>query len=96
MTAHTADRILSDLAEVMRRTFPDRDDPGPVGPATRIFADLGMASIDVIVLAEKLEQYYGRKLPFGPFLAGLRDSGADDLSLGEVVAFLQKYVGAIP
>ena len=41
--------------------------------------------------AERLEQHYGRKLPFGPFLKGLRDRGADDLELGELVAFLLQH-----
>ena len=87
----TADEILADLAAVVRRAFPDRDFPDEVGPGTRVFADLGLASIDVVVLAERLEGHYGRKLPFGPFLKGLRDRGADDLAVGELVAFLQQH-----
>ena len=90
MTARSAERVLDDLAGVVRRTFPDRDFPGPVTPDTRVFADLGLASIDLVVLGEKLEQYYGRRLPFGTFLKGLRDRGADDIALGELVTFLQQ------
>ena len=85
--------MLADLAGVMRRTFPDREYSGPVTSETRVFADLGLASIDLVVLGEKLEQHYGRKLPYGPFLAGLRDRGADDLTLGDLVAFLQLHTG---
>jgi acyl carrier protein len=84
--------IYADLAAVIRRAFPDRDFSGPVGPDTRVFADLGLASIELVVLAERLEQHYGRKLPFGPFLKALRDRGADDLELGELVAFVQQQV----
>ena len=86
------DQIYRDLAAVMATAFPDRDPPESVGPDTRVFADLGMASIELVVLGERLEQFYGRKLPFGPFLAGLRTRGADDLELGELVAFLQQHV----
>jgi acyl carrier protein len=93
MTLHSADAILRELADVTRRTFPDRDFPAPVGPETRVFADLNLASIDLVVLGEKLEQYYGRRLPFGLFLAGLRSRGGDDLELGELAAFLQQHVG---
>ena len=89
----SADEILSDLAGVVRRTFPDRDFPDIVGPETRVFADLELASIDLIVLAERLEAFYGRRLAFGGFLRGLRDRGADDLSVGELVVFLQEQVG---
>jgi acyl carrier protein len=86
----TADEILADLAAVDRRTVPDRDFPDSVDPGTRAFADLGLASIDLVVLAERLDAHYGRRLPFGAFLKGLRDRGADDLELGELVSFLQK------
>jgi acyl carrier protein len=88
----TPDQIFRDLADVMVTAFPDRDPPSDVGPETRVFADIGMASIELVVLGERLEQFYGRRLPFGPFLASLRNSGAEDLQLGELVAFLQKHV----
>jgi acyl carrier protein len=88
MSSRSPELITRDLAEVMNRAFPDRDLPADVGPETRIFADLGLASIDVVVLGERLEQFYGRRLPFGPFLAGLRAKGADDLSIGDLIAFL--------
>lgn len=84
------DPIYATLAEAMRAAFPDREYSGEVGTETRVFADLGLASIDVVVLAEKLEAVYGRKLPFGPFLADLRARGADDIAVGELVEFLRK------
>ena len=86
----TADRILAELAEVVGHTFSDRDFP-PVDLQSRAFADLGLASIDLVVLAERLEGYYGKKLPFGVFLKGLRDRGADDVVLGDLVTFLQSH-----
>jgi acyl carrier protein len=89
----TANDILAELAGVVRQAFPDRDFPEPVTPATRAFADLGLASIELVVLAERLDAHFGCRLPFGTFLRNLRDRGADDLELGELVAFLQKHVG---
>jgi len=92
MSGRTPDQIYSDLAAVLTSAFPDRDLPSDVGPGTRVFADLGMASIELVVLGERLEQHYGRRLPFGPFLASLRNSGAEDLQLGDLVAFLRQHV----
>ena len=86
----TFEQIVADLADVLRRAFPDREYSGPVGADARVLGDLGLASIDVVVLAERLEQFYGRRLAFGPFLAGLRDRGADDLELGDLVEFLRR------
>ena len=92
MSLRTTDLLYRNLAEVMTATFPDRDLPQEVGPHTRIFADIGMASIELVVLGERLEQYFGKRLPFGPFLASLRDAGAEDLELGDLVEFLQQHV----
>lgn len=87
----STDDILAALGEVVRQTFPDRDFPEPVELSMGAFGDLGLASIDLVVLAERLDAHFGRRLPFGAFLKGLRDRGADDLQLGELVVFLQKH-----
>jgi acyl carrier protein len=92
MSGRTPQQIERDLAGVMAAAFPDRDLPSQVSAETRVFADLGLASIDVVVLGERLEQFYGRRLPFGPFLAGLRARGADDIALGELVSFLKQHI----
>lgn len=92
MTVRSTAAILADLDAVARGTFPDRDFPPPHAD-TRVFTELGLASIDVVVLAEQVEAHYGRPLPFGPFLARLRDAKADDFTLGELAAFLQPHVG---
>jgi acyl carrier protein len=92
MTDRGPEQIYRDLAGVMARAFPEKDLPAAVGPETRAFADLGLASIELVVLGERLEQHYGQRLPWGPFLVSLRNRGADDLELGELVAFLQTHV----
>lgn len=92
MVARSPDQIYRELAEVMAASFPDRDFSVAIGPDTRVLADLGMASIELVVLGERLEHFYGRKLPFGPFLTALRNRGADDLAIGELVTFLQQHV----
>ena len=43
----------------------------PIEPETRFFADLGLASIDAVVLGEAIQQHYGRPLPFGELMADL-------------------------
>ena len=90
--SRSAEQLYADLATIVATAFPDRDVSVPIGPDTRVFADIGLASIELVVLGERLEQFYGRKLPYGPFLAGLRNRGAEDLALGELVAFLQAHV----
>ncbi len=88
----TTDDLLASLGEVVRQTFPDRDFPDAVDLSTRVFGDLGLASIELVVLAERLDAHFSTRLPFGTFLKGLRDRGAEDLEVGELVGFLQKNV----
>lgn len=90
----TSDELLADLAHVVRTAFPDRDFPDAVDRSTRVLADLGLASIEIVVLAEKLDAHFGKRLPFGTFLKGLRERGADDIEVGELVAFLEQHTGS--
>ena len=71
-------RILADLAGILRN-FHGREYSGAIGPETRFFADLGLASIDAVVLGETLEAHYGRPLPFGDLMAELGSRADRDL-----------------
>jgi acyl carrier protein len=55
---------------------------------TRFFADLGLASIDAVVLGERLQEKFGRPLPFNELMAEIGRRTERDLSIGELVTFL--------
>lgn len=86
-----SDPYLVDLAEIFRN-FHGREYSGPIGRETRFFADLGLASIDAVVLGEMLESHYGRKLPFGELMAELGKRADRDMRLGELVTFLETHL----
>jgi acyl carrier protein len=92
MTGVSQDQIMSDLAGMLR-DFHGREYHGPIGPKTRFTADLGLASIDAVVLGETIEEHYGRKLPFNEFMADLGRRAVRDLELGDLVQFLHKHLG---
>lgn len=83
----TQDEIVADLAGILR-DFEGREYSGPIGPQTRFFGDLGLASIEAVILGEKLEEHYNQRIPFNKFLAQVMQSGAQDLELGQLAAFL--------
>ena len=87
----TQSEILADLEELLR-DFHGRTYSGPIGPETRFFADLGLASIDAVVLGETLERHYGRPLPFAALLADLGRRTERDLRLGELAEFLERHL----
>jgi acyl carrier protein len=64
----------------------------PPGDETRFFADLGLASIDAVVLGEALQACYGRSLPFGELMAGMGRRDQRDFSMGDLIAFLDRHL----
>ncbi len=86
-----AEQIHSDLVEILRN-FNGREYSGEIGPHTLLFGDLGMASIDALVLGETIEEHYGRKLPFNQFLAELGQREVRDVEIGELVQFLHRHL----
>lgn len=90
MNTITSDsRILDDLRLVFRDGL-GVDPVDPIAAETKFFADLGLASIDAVVLGEELQKHYARKLPFNEMLADLGAREERDMTIGELVAFLRK------
>ncbi len=81
--------ILEDLARLLTEVH-GREFSGSLGPETRFFADLGLASIDAVVLGEALQSHYGQPLPFADLLAELGRREDRDLTIGELVTFLRR------
>jgi acyl carrier protein len=80
-------KILADVARMLA-DFQGREYSGPIGRETRFFADLGLASIDAVVLGEMLQEHYGRPLPFAELMASLGRREDRDLAIGELTSFL--------
>ena len=83
--------ILADLAHVFS-DFHGREYSGPIESGTHFFADLGLASIDAVVLGETLQERYGRPLPFVELMAEPGRREDRDLALGELVSFLARHI----
>lgn len=93
MSQPTHASIKADVAKILSN-FEGREFSDEIGPETRFFADLGLASIDAVVLGEKLQDFYGRPLPFGDLMADLGRRTDRDLRIGELVDFLCNHLVA--
>ncbi len=85
------EELFADLNKILSN-FHGREYSNAIGPETRFFADLGLASIDAVVLGETLERHYGRRLPFQDLLADLGKRPDRDLKIGELMIFLKKHL----
>jgi acyl carrier protein len=84
--------VLADLARILS-DFEGREYSGAIDRQTRFFADLGLASIDAVVLGERLQEHYGRPLPFGELMADLGQAEDRDLTIGRLADFLVRCLG---
>ena len=87
ISAPSRTEILDDLIAVLDRDLGVQSS-SPITEDTRFFADLGLASIDAVVLSERLQEHYGRSLPFQELMAEMGRRTERDLSIGELVEFL--------
>jgi acyl carrier protein len=81
------DDITAILAEQTGGSFA-----GTIGEDTRFFADLGLASIDAVVLTEALQKHYERTLPFQELIAEIGRRTERDFAIGELVEFLSAHL----
>jgi hypothetical protein len=95
MTSSTREGILRDLRNLLR-DFNGKEYSDDIRAETLLFADLGMVSIDAVILAETLEQFYKRQFSFSQFLAEISREGIGDIPLGKLVAFLDDQMTARP
>lgn len=65
-----------------------------LGPETLFFADLGLGSIDAVVLGERLEAHCGQPLHFAEGLAELSRLGREDITLVEIAALVAVKLAA--
>lgn len=72
----------------------DEDFDNAIGAQTRLLADLGFESIDIIQFIVAIEEDFGvRKIPFEQLL--MQDGRyVDDLSLGQIASFLAPHLAA--
>jgi acyl carrier protein len=92
MTVDSDSNLLAELRCVFRTSL-GVDPLVPIEPETRFFADLGLASIDAVVLGEALQQHFSRPIPFQDLMAELGRRDQRDMTIGDLVDFLRVHLG---
>jgi len=87
MTVLSRAEILRDTVAILEEQLGVQSSSS-INEETRFFADLGLASIDAVVLSEALQKHYDRPLPFNELMAEIGRRTDRDISIGELVSFL--------
>jgi acyl carrier protein len=82
-------QVLSDVLELINEVSGDWEFDGPITPETRFLGDLGLESLDLVVLGTMIQHRYGQ-LPFAEYYAdvGQRPVAERDVSVADLVAFI--------
>jgi acyl carrier protein len=87
--SHPDPVVLDELLAQLNELAGDWEYDGEVGPDTYFLADLGLESLDIVVLATLIQERYGR-LPFPEYFEELGQRPVDerDITVAELVAFV--------
>jgi acyl carrier protein len=91
-------QVLDNVMELIDEVSGDWEFEGTITPETRFLADLGLESLDLVVLGTMIQHRYGQ-LPFAEYYAeiGQRPVAERDVSVADLVDFIcANRVGASP
>lgn len=89
----TQQQILAYLLSTLGELCQDWDYTEDLGPETRLFTQLGMESLDAVVLATSIQDHYHQVMPFAQLFAELGEQQRD-LTVGELVDFIDRHRSA--
>jgi acyl carrier protein len=84
--------VLGGVLELLNELSGDWEYDGVITPDTYFLADLGLESLDIVVLGTMIQQQYGR-LPFAEYLEELGQRPVDerDITVAQLVAFVCEH-----
>jgi acyl carrier protein len=84
--------VLEGVLELLNELSGDWEYDGVIGAETYFLADLGLESLDIVVLGTMIQQEYGR-LPFAEYLEeiGRRPVEQRDITVADLVAFVCEH-----
>ena len=89
------DQALAEILQFLGRLADDWEYSGEITEETYFLADMGLASLDVVILANSIQEHYGQTFPFPEFFAEIGQRELRDVSVGEWVDFIYKNLNAV-
>lgn len=92
----TREEVMEDVLTLLGKVSEDWEFTREITPETRFFADMGLASLDVVVLGTAIQEHYGRVFPFMEFFAELGERQLPDIPVNDWVDFIYRQLEASP
>ncbi|MBA3945865.1 MAG: acyl carrier protein [Herpetosiphonaceae bacterium] len=90
------DQILTDFLAILRSLSDDWEYSGELNEKTCLIADMGLESLDIVVLGANVQAQYKQVLPFSEFFAEVGQRELPDITIGEWVDFIHEHLSAQP
>jgi acyl carrier protein len=94
MTRPDRAEIEAHLTKLLEELSRDWDYDAAIGPDTGLFADLGYESLDAVILGTAIQEHYDCAMPFEELLADVGQRDVRELTVGELVGFVQTHLAA--
>ena len=92
----THEEVMADLLRLLGQLADDWEYFGEITPRTYLFADMGLESLDIVVLATSIQERYGQVMPFPEFFAEIGQRDIRDISVGEWADFVHQHLNETP
>jgi acyl carrier protein len=86
------DQIMADVLGLLRKLADDWEYTGEITPQTRFFSDMGLRSLDVVVLGTAIQEHYNQVFPFVQLFAQVGQRAVPDMPVGEWVEFIHQHM----
>jgi len=86
------DEIQTYLTTLLQELARDAAYTLDVDADTGLFSDLGFESLDAVVLGTAIQEHYERPMPFAELLAEVGQRKVRDLTVGELVRFVETHL----
>ena len=85
-----SDKVFSLLQQLAN----DWEYEGDLGPDTYLFSELGLQSLDVVILGNTLQEHFGQPIPFADLLADIGKRSFNDSKVSEWIEFTHSHLAA--
>lgn len=85
------DTIFKDILTTLEKVGEDWEYSDEITLDTFLLEDLGLESIDVVVLGEFLEEHYNQDFPFTEYFTELAQQDISDIRISDLVKFIHDH-----
>jgi acyl carrier protein len=94
MTHESKQGVYDTIFGILDKLADDWEYTEEITPETNLIGDLGLESIDIVVLATSIQNHYQKPLPFAQFFAEIGQRKIRDVCIDEFADFIHQNLNS--